>query len=314
MRTFEETSLSSRLPRLLSNGCELDASVEALGLMRESAYAPGDCGMLRERMASDGYLLLRGLLDPNQVLDARRTAAERLMAAGHLKSGTDPMDCVAAPQSQSRSRHDIAQDNPALKRVLYSGAMTDFFTDFIGEPIKHYDFTWFRAIAPGKGTPPHCDIVYMGRGEREKLYTAWTPIGDIDFTRGGLLVLEGSHKHTHLRETYGEMDVDSFCSNRDGLAGRDHWGKGRSNGWLGQNPPKLRQSLGGLRWVTSEFHAGDVLIFSMYTVHASLDNTSDRVRMSSDSRYQPASKPADERWVGTNPVGHSLAGKRGKVC
>ena len=139
-------------------------------------------------------------------------------------------------------------------------------------------------------------------------------MGDIDFSMGGLLVLEGSNNLAHLRETYGEMDVDSFCTNRDGLAGQDHWGKGRSNGWLGQDPPKLRRSLGGLRWLTAEFNAGDVLIFSMYTVHASLDNTSKQVRLSSDSRYQPASRPADERWVGPNPIGHSQAGKRGKIC
>jgi hypothetical protein len=53
----------------------------------------------------------------------------------------------------------------------------------------------------------------------------------------------------------------------------------------------------------------------VHTVHASLDNsTADRMRFSSDSRYQPASLPADERWVGANPVGHGLAGKRGRIC
>ena len=52
----------------------------------------------------------------------------------------------------------------------------------------------------------------------------------------------------------------------------------------------------------------------MHMVHASLDNPTDRVRLSSDSRYQPVSQPADERWVGETPTGHSLAGKRGRIC
>ena len=52
----------------------------------------------------------------------------------------------------------------------------------------------------------------------------------------------------------------------------------------------------------------------MFTVHAGLDNRSDRVRLSSDSRYQPASKPADERWIGPNPIAHGAAGRRGKIC
>jgi ectoine hydroxylase-related dioxygenase (phytanoyl-CoA dioxygenase family) len=66
--------------------------------------------------------------------------------------------------------------------------------------------------------------------------------------------------------------------------------------------------------LTSEYRAGDALIFSMFTVHASLDNRSNRIRLSSDSRYQPASALADERWVGPNPIAHGQAGKRGKIC
>jgi hypothetical protein len=52
----------------------------------------------------------------------------------------------------------------------------------------------------------------------------------------------------------------------------------------------------------------------MHTIHASIDNASDRIRISSDSRYQPASLPVDERWIGEKPIGHSLAGKRGRIC
>jgi hypothetical protein len=52
----------------------------------------------------------------------------------------------------------------------------------------------------------------------------------------------------------------------------------------------------------------------MFTVHASLDNRTNRIRISSDSRYQRASEPIDERWIGVNPPGHSAAGKRGRVC
>jgi len=66
--------------------------------------------------------------------------------------------------------------------------------------------------------------------------------------------------------------------------------------------------------LTADFRAGDVLTFPMHMVHASLDNPSDRIRLSSDSRYQPDSLPADERWVGEKPIGHGLAGKRGRIC
>jgi len=52
----------------------------------------------------------------------------------------------------------------------------------------------------------------------------------------------------------------------------------------------------------------------MATVHASLDNQTNRFRLSSDSRYQLASEPADERWIGAHPAGHGPAGKKGKIC
>ena len=50
------------------------------------------------------------------------------------------------------------------------------------------------------------------------------------------------------------------------------------------------------RWLTAEYRMGDVLVFSMYTMHASTDNQSESaVRLSSDTRYQLASEPADAR-------------------
>jgi len=86
------------------------------------------------------------------------------------------------------------------------------------------------------------------------------------------------------------------------------------SGTLSHNPPMVRNKFGG-RWVTTEYRAGDFITFGMFTVHASLDNrTADRLRISSDSRYQRASEPIDERWVGANPPGHTTAGKRGKIC
>ena len=40
----------------------------------------------------------------------------------------------------------------------------------------------------------------------------------------------------------------------------------------------------------------------------------DRFRLSSDIRYQAASDPVDERFVGAGPFGHIGAAKRGRIC
>src|SRR5207247_11174769 len=109
------------------------------------------------------------------------------------------------------------------------------FEPFLGGPVRHYDFTWLRSIAPGiTGTNSHCDIVYMGRGTTN-LFTAWTPLGDISFELGGLMILERSNRNQRLKQTYGQKDVDSFCSNKTGLAGKEGWAHGVGGG-LGRNP------------------------------------------------------------------------------
>jgi hypothetical protein len=60
----------------------------------------------------------------------------------------------------------------------------------------------------------------------------------------------------------------------------------------------------GGQWQTSAFKAGDVLIFGMFTMHGSLNNTTNLFRLSTDTRYQLASEPVDERWIGEDPIAH----------
>jgi hypothetical protein len=117
-----------------------------------------------------------------------------------------------------------------------------------------------------------------------------------------------------LLENYVFRDVDEFCENKPEQKKKAEEGGWTFTGTLSHNPPIVRDKFGG-RWLTTQYEAGDFITFGMFLVHASLDNRSGkRVRLSSDSRYQRASEPIDGRWVGANPPGHSLAGKRGRIC
>jgi hypothetical protein len=288
---------------LKSRGFELGQS----GGLRESNDVLHDAEAMRARMVDDGCLFFRGLLDREEVLDARRFIMEKLAERGDLDPNYPPMDGVPAPGKELHFEPKLAdKSNLPLQKLLYApnGAMIKTFERFLGGPVGHFDYTWLRCVSPGLGTASHCDVVYMGRGTKN-LYTAWTPLGDIDTKMGGLMVLEDSHKNERLRETYGKYDVDEYCVNRPA--------KKKLNGWLSQNPMQISKSLGG-RWLTAEFRAGDVVIFTVYLVHGGLDNQSDRIRLSSDSRYQLASEPTDERWVGDDPAAHGDAGKRGRIC
>ncbi len=298
----------------VSIGCKLDPSKEAFGELRDSADLANDAEALRARMAEDGYLFLRGYLDREAVLDARREITARLAAGGMLDLNYPVMDAVAPPKEASVFTPKAARHNAPLERVLYAGRMMEFYRRLLGGPVRHYDFTWLRTMQPGQGSQPHCDIVYMGRGTR-RLYTAWVPIGDVPLPVGGLIILENSHRQAAKLSQYLNRDVDHYCTNRDDAplieSGEKYWQDW--NGSLSNHPARLREKLGG-RWLTAEFRAGDLLTFGMATVHASLDNQTDRVRISSDSRYQLASEAVDERWVGENPVGHGPASKRGRIC
>jgi hypothetical protein len=293
----------------------LDTSEAAFGELRDSSFLLGDRAALNERLQEDGYLFMRGFHKRDDVLAARRVMVERLAREGLLAEGTDPMDAIIKPGANSVFRPDLTTDNTPLMDVLYGPNMMGFYGELFDEPALHYDFTWLRAMGPGNGSHPHCDIVYMGRGERQRLMTAWCPMGDVSLRLGGLMVLEGSNHHHEKLRHYLERDVDTYCKNgrhaEEIESGKKGW---EWNGVLSKDPHSLQKKLGG-RWLTTEFEAGDLLTFTMYTIHASLDNQSgDRIRFSSDTRYQPASSPADERWIGANPIAHGQAGKRGRIC
>ncbi|MCA1595911.1 MAG: phytanoyl-CoA dioxygenase family protein [Chloroflexi bacterium] len=265
------------LPRLTSANLELDTSPDRFGELRSSAAFLDEPQALRGRMDEDGYLFLPGYLDRDEVLAARREMTDRLAAGGFLDPDYPSIESVASQGTNMGFRPDLALNNEPLHQLLYTGRMIEFYETFLGGEVAHFDFTWIRAVSPGQSTRPHCDIIYMGRGSRT-LYTSWTPLGDVPLETGGLIVLEGSHKHERLRAGYCSKDVDHFCLNRrdEGYTGMGGGGNIAPGGVLSPNPVRLRDKIGG-RWLTTNYQMGDLLVFSTYLVHASLDNHSNQI-------------------------------------
>ena len=295
-------------------GHELDTSPRAFGLMRSSIDLADDVAALRQRLDGDGYLYLPGYLDRNAVMAARTAICEKLADLGVLDPDHPVGEAICGDATKLSSMQPLAEDNPRLEELLYRGRMVTFYEAVLGGSVRHFDYTWCRSVPPGSGTHPHCDAVYMGRGT-PRLYTSWTPIGDVTLEDGGLIVMEKSHHLTRLRNHYCRNDVDAFCTNR-----RDREGNPKKQdptfGLLTKNPVRLRETL-GLRWLTQDFRAGDLVVFPIFTVHGGLDNHGRRVRLSTDSRYQLASEPADDRWVsidGKPPREHGEAGRRDLIC
>ena len=298
-------------------GKPIDMSNHAFGELRTSNDVCDNAAELTRRFDEDGYLYLPGLLDRNDVLEARLSVLNRLKSQGILDPNYPLNDGVVNRTDINTFIPELAKDNPPVMKILYSGPMIEFYERFLGGPVRHYDYTWCRAKPPGDetATRPHYDVVFMGRGTK-RLFTSWTPLGDIPLIMGGLMVLENSHRLDDVKATYGQVDVDIYCTNYPDAAeiesGRKQWQR-NDGGAYADDAIATRSELGG-RWLTADFAAGDVLIFGMYTMHASLDNHTNRLRLSTDTRYQLAADPVDERWIGENPIGHGVESKQGTIC
>jgi hypothetical protein len=321
-------------------GHEIDCSAARFGFMQPSNDLLNDRDALLQRLDSDGYLYIQNILPREAVAAARESILGKLQADDvHLFDESRPLPEGALsrakldmfrlddkptfrsaqgdrrdPDTKGAFRPDLASRDPAIQRIVFGHEIASFYAFLFGEPVSHFDYIWLRLMGPGRGTPTHCDNVYMSRGSAD-LLTCWIPYGDIPLDIGGLMVLEGSNSLAHKLDSYLSKDVDSYCINdpeeRQRVAVNGEWSH---RGWLTDRPDLLPERFGG-RWVTArEWKMGDFVTFKMTTIHGSLDNRSDRLRISTDTRWQPSAHPIDDRWIGENPPGHSLAGKRGRIC
>jgi hypothetical protein len=290
--------------KLLSNGHELENSPAKFGELRDANALIDDPAALQERIAEDGYLLLRGALDRDVVMAAREELFGKWADIGAIDLSYPLLEGIAAPRDQRKEVDQAAfgkdiRSGPAMRELVHRGRIIRFFERFLGGEVRALDYIWIRTVRVGGSTGCHYDRVYMGRGTWN-LYTSWIPLGDVPRTDGALLLLENSHRLEELQNTYGSMDVDRQTD-------RERYG----GGTLSKDPVEIQQRYGG-RWLTTDFKAGDLLVFTMVTLHCSLDNQSpvNRIRLSCDARYQLASEPADERWIGADPMAHGPAAQR----
>lgn len=266
---------------------ELELGGPHLTELRDSNDIMHDDNALRNRIAEDGYLLLRGFHYREQVLKARRSILEKMDKMGKLERDTLLEDGIMADGSKTIFMGGTNEDLPELLSVLNGDHIMGFFNKLLGEQSLTYRYKWLRAVGKGDFTGAHYDIVYMGRGT-QNLYTVWSPIGDVNYAMGGLAICLGSHHFEELKKSYGSKDAD-----------RDDIGVGHYT----DDPLVITERFGG-KWATTEFEAGDVLIFGMFLMHCSLENTTNQYRLSVDTRYQSSLETVDERWSGKKPRGH----------
>jgi hypothetical protein len=218
---------------------------------------------LRQRLAADGYLLLKGavagencdallgqllpLLEPHIGFDA---ATGIPVLEGEPFYETDPLWDELYPKVQRLE---------AFHRFFHQPQMLELMGRLAGKTAWVYPIKMARIATPrmlGYETPPHQDAYSHHAGPT--MHGIWVALHDVDSTMGRVKVLPGSHKGG-VRKVFEAQGVGGV-----------------------QCEVYEHETL----WHVSDFEQGDVLIFNSATVHKAEPNTSQsKVRISVDTRF-----------------------------
>jgi ectoine hydroxylase-related dioxygenase (phytanoyl-CoA dioxygenase family) len=282
---------------LSSNGYKLETTPDRLGWLTPSdPHAP--VTLLRAQFQEQGYLWLRGILDRAEVLEFRGRYFAAFEATGLLAPGSDPQDGIfSGGDYDKEAAHRILVEAvrwAAYEAFCLSRPIIAFYEAFWSAPVLLHKRKLIRYTRPSESaaTGAHYDQIYL-RGGTDQFCSSWLPIGDVPVEMGGLLYLEGSHE-------LGRQIEAERIARVAGLPADDRisaYVGAQENGWLGQDLAAIARQT-GKRWLVGDFAAGDMLVHSPYIIHASTTNedTSGRMRLSTDIRYQRVSDPADRRW------------------
>ena len=286
---------------LVSNGFSLSTSPTRLGRL-----APTDPARpladLREQYRAQGYLWLKGILDPREVLEFRRRYFTAFADAGLplIAPGTSPADgiCHESPADGDPGLyHKVTAEIvrwAEYEAFCLAAPIRRFYEAFLeGAPYLHKR----KLIRHGRPGDPHTtgahyDLIYL-RGGTDRICTSWIPIGDTPVTCGGLVYLAGS-------DAWGRRKEAEFAARNRDLHPEERisaYNKNMKAGWLSNDLASMADEL-DTRWLAADYEAGDMVVHSPYIVHASTMNVDPerRIRLSTDIRYQRVRDEIDIRW------------------
>ncbi len=252
---------------------------------------------LQSQLENQGYVLLRGVVARETIQAARHEVFSQLESVGEIRSPA--VDGLATGYSRRQQMHpDLrsfwrnVSNGRALRAATHGTDIMSCMSHFFASPLPH-DYLFLRPGRVGLSTRLHYDLPFFARGSN-RILTVWMALGDIPISEGTLMVIEGSHRFHDLIEPMRQIDYDSPRSSPIQIMENSiEFVRGRQS-----------------RFLTSDFGAGDVIIFGMTTLHGTCDNHSPlgRVRLSCDLRWQPSRDPIDARYQGEDPPGTTGAG------
>jgi hypothetical protein len=244
--------------------------------LTDSMDLSGDWRGLRDRLAEDGYVFLRGLLDPEEISAVGRTGLGHLQAVGWTEGGPDPVTAQPRTPARAVAMRDAFGDpgyrqiltDPEFNRIPFVSPLADLMVQIMGPSAFCYPLKLPRIVYPVSVVPRQPgNVVHKDYRSVQDMFTCWIPLVAVPRSLGGLAVKPGSHHTSRVR--YRPLD-------------------------------RLEPG-----WQTTDYAPGDVLVFHCLTTHAALPNRADRMRFSAEYRWQLGDQPAPRRMV-IGPMGKEI--------
>ena len=241
--------------------------------MIDATAAAGDPTRLKALLAEHGYLLLRGALNRDLVQRVRDDLIAVLHECNILESPTAPPIWSGGPpptEEEYLAYYERAVQLDSFNRLAESAEVRAVMEAIYDGPVQVWEQRLLRIIPPDPdgaaplGVGAHQDGSPQLGYLTQDFSTAWVPLTDIDERLGGLAVVPGSHRGGVRAQT--------------GSA---------SSSLRTAKTQTFEAPSAGEQWVTTTYRPGDLVVFASMTLHKGQPNTSDRLRLSCDFRYQP---------------------------
>ena len=251
----------------------------ALPHLFDSTAELSDAPALKKRMRREGYLFFPEMIDPAQAL-----AVKREILAILREHHTVEDDCGSEPiwsggpfptEAEYMVVYDEIAQLPSFQQLAESPEIIRILEELCGEPVRVWQQRLIRLVYPdpqasvAKGVGAHQDGDPKLGYRADTFYTAWISLMDIDEPIGGLALAPGSHTAGFLKSSGSVASSDKPDADQEYGLDADE-----------------------LNWATADFRPGSTVLFINRMVHMGLPNHSDRIRLSCDYRYQPASDSA----------------------
>jgi ectoine hydroxylase-related dioxygenase (phytanoyl-CoA dioxygenase family) len=206
---------------------------------RDSTEILHDGLKLSERLDTDGYLFIKGLLPRDDILKVRGDLFNIAQEYAWLDQNealiegivNRSFDAATFRQTSLLAINRMWCDE-SIHRIRLHQNILSLFERMFNEPVLSHPKFLLRHFFPNTSpTQSHQDRVHVGGG---RFCTLWVPLGDCPVEQGVLAIASGSHNKGDLKAAFGGMGII-------------------------EDPSMV--------WIAGPMNAGDVLLFSNTTVH-----------------------------------------------